>query len=177
MKKYSRRSRPYKHRRRRCFQTGGRKRGQIVSGLALLGLLTGVGLFASRPAHTAGGPIPVSVANTPLATTTADSPAKQPFMGFTGYTIKNGTSTGVPNSPLYSPIVVPDGKRLVIQTVSVYRFGQTSGESVTSFIEPYVAGQSAGYYALPLVPDDGTATPGTTQALNSIRRPDQHYQL
>ena len=31
---------------------------RLVSGLALLGLVAGLGLFASRPAHTAGGPFP-----------------------------------------------------------------------------------------------------------------------
>ena len=50
---------------------------RMVSGIALLGLLAGLGIFASRPAHTAGGPVPVSVTNTPQATRPVDiaSPA------------------------------------------------------------------------------------------------------
>ena len=90
---------------------GGRKRGRVVSGLALIGLLAGLGLFVSRPAHTAGGPIPVSVANTPLATTATDSPAKQPFQ----------QTLVITSNGLYTKFAtVPVGKRLVIESMTAF---------------------------------------------------------
>ena len=45
---------------------------RLLAGFGTLALFGAIGLLASRPAHTAGGPIPVSVANTPLATTVSD---------------------------------------------------------------------------------------------------------
>ena len=58
---------------------------RLLAGFGTAALLGAIGLFASRPAHTAGGPIPVSVANTPLATTAADMPSGTAISGSTKY--------------------------------------------------------------------------------------------
>ena len=91
-------------------QTNTRMRRQIVGGFALAGLLAGLGLFASRPAHTAGGPIPVSVANTPLATTDTTVAGRTPFSTRMDLTFVNGSASGT--------VTVPAGKRLVLTYVS-----------------------------------------------------------
>ena len=51
---------------------------RLLAGFGTLVLLASLGLFASRPAHTAGGPIPVSVANPILAVADTES-ARGPF--------------------------------------------------------------------------------------------------
>lgn len=87
---------------------------RLLAGLGTLALVAGVGLFASsRPAHTAGGPVPVSVANTPLATTAADNLALQ------SVTITNELSNATPGGKASSTFyTVPTGKRLVVDYVS-----------------------------------------------------------
>ena len=52
---------------------------KVISGLALISPATGLGLLASRPAHTAGGPIAVNVANAPLPTTDTTLAGRTPF--------------------------------------------------------------------------------------------------
>ena len=84
---------------------------RLGGGLALLALVAGVGLFASRPARTAGGPIPVTVANPSLAVTDADA-ARQ---AVTGHLLLFGPVFSSPSGTLYT---VPADKRLVIETVS-----------------------------------------------------------
>lgn len=57
---------------------------RLLAGLGTLTLLAGIGLLASRPAHTTGGPVPVTVTN-PVQN--RDSPARQPvdtFITITG---------------------------------------------------------------------------------------------
>ena len=83
---------------------------RLLAGIGLLALLAAVGLFASRPAHSVGGPVPVTVTNTPLAVSSLDNPARQPvelqpFLSSVGQT-----------STFYT---VPAGKRLVIEYVNV----------------------------------------------------------
>ena len=83
---------------------------RLLAGFGTLTLLAGIGLFASRPAHSVGGPVPVTVTNTPLAVSSLDNPARQP----------------VELQPLLSSVgklstfyTVPAGKRLVIEYVNV----------------------------------------------------------
>ena len=84
---------------------------RLLAGFGTLALVAGVGLFASsRPAHTAGGPIPVTVANVPLVTTAADNPAKQPVE------LQNVLNSAGTFQVFYT---VPAGKRLVIEYVNV----------------------------------------------------------
>ena len=86
-------------------------RVRLVSGLTLLALLGGIGLFASRPAHTAGGPVPVTVANTPLATRPVDiaTPA-QPFALRMDLTFADGFAK--------KTFTFPANKRLVLTYIS-----------------------------------------------------------
>ena len=53
---------------------------RLLAGFGTAALLGAVGLFASHPAHSVGGPVPVTVTNAPLATRPIDiaTPA-QPF--------------------------------------------------------------------------------------------------
>ncbi len=84
---------------------------RLLAGFGTLTLLAGLGLLASRPARTAGGPIAVNVANTPLATTPTTEPAFQPF--------KNRLNqTSATSQVATASFTVPVGKRLVIETVS-----------------------------------------------------------
>lgn len=86
-------------------------RVRLISGLTLLGLLAGIGLFASRPAHTAGGPVPVVVANTPLTTRSVDiaTPA-QPFALRMDLTFTDGY--------VANTFTVPANKRLVLTYIA-----------------------------------------------------------
>ena len=52
---------------------------RYFAAVSLLALLAAVGLFASRPAHTAGGPVPVTVSNT-VQNRDTEGPARQPFV-------------------------------------------------------------------------------------------------
>ena len=82
---------------------------RLFAGIGTLTLLAGIGLFASRPAHTAGGPVPVAVTNTPLyaVTRASDDPARQPV----SITVElDGTPTGI--------YQVPAGKRLVVEYIA-----------------------------------------------------------
>ena len=83
---------------------------RLLAGFSSLALLAGIGFFASRPAHTAGGPVPVTVANSPLSTTAADNPARQP-VEVQEFLHNPGVTT-----TFYT---VPAGKRLVIEYVNI----------------------------------------------------------
>ena len=84
---------------------------RLLAGFGTLTLLAAVGLFASRPAHTAGGPVPVAVANTPLATRLVDiaTPA-QPFALRMDLTFADGFAE--------KTFTVPANKRLVLTYIS-----------------------------------------------------------
>ena len=84
-------------------------RVRLVSGLTLLGLLAGIGLFASRPVHGVGGPVPVTVANSSLAVTDTDA-ARQAVSGT--LILTDAVSFGT----LYT---IPADKRLVMETAGV----------------------------------------------------------
>ena len=139
---------------------------RLLAGVGTLTLLAAIGLFASRPARTAGGPIPVTVANAPLGVTVADNPAKQPFQASVPILLQNGlTAASGPSIP------VPVGKRLVIQTVSLWRNGTlTPGEGVRGYVGCTVNGSTI-FYPLPFAPTDGTVVPGTMQAVTLYADP------
>lgn len=83
---------------------------RLIAGVGLLALLGGLGLAASHPAHSTGGPVPVAVTNAPLATKAADDPALQPVELQPAFVTVNYSTV------LYT---VPAGKRLVIEYVNV----------------------------------------------------------
>lgn len=139
---------------------------RVASGLALLGLMAAVGLFASRPAHTAGGPVPVTVANTPLPTTAADNPAVQPFQQEISYYFDVGSRTAVLDS---EGIIVPAGKRLVIQTVSEYSTSRAS-TGMKTFIHVKSRGVN-GQYSLPPLQNIGQPYPGAVQTITLYADP------
>ena len=88
---------------------------RLLAGIGTAALVAAVGLFASsRPAHTAGGPIPVTVSNSSLNVTDADNPARQPFAHTSYLSLPVGTAF------VNDSIPVPAGKRLVIEYVEVF---------------------------------------------------------
>ena len=92
---------------------------RLLPGFGTLTLLAGIGLLASRPAHTAGGPIGVTVTNTPLATTAADNKDKQAFQSYVYVGLSNGSYDSTADTK-----AVPVGKRLVIESVTARARGQ-----------------------------------------------------
>ncbi len=85
---------------------------RLLAAFGTLALLASAGLFASsRPAHTAGGPVPVTVANTSLAVTDAAAARQAVSRTLT----LSGEIFTVPFGTLYT---VPANKRLVIETMS-----------------------------------------------------------
>ena len=87
---------------------------RFLAGFGTLAVLGGLGLASSRPAHTAGGPIAVSIANAPLSTTPTDNPNKQGVQFTSLYFIADGAQT----AGRLGVYKVPAGKRLVIETVT-----------------------------------------------------------
>ena len=88
---------------------------RLFAGVGTLTLLAGIGLFASRPAHTAGGPVAVSVANTPLAVLNRDT--DNPARHAVGDTLNLG-SESLGKVLVGSLYTVPANKRLVIEHLS-----------------------------------------------------------
>ncbi len=128
---------------------------RFFAAFGLLALVGAVGLVSSRPARTAGGPIAVSVANTPLAVTTASG---TPAEGF----IEIGSPTNsVFNKLLYT---VPAGKRLSVDTLTLFTgiIGDTSGYTGL-IIHKDAAGNEISYFILSAGPGTGGLS-GTTQA-------------
>ena len=131
---------------------------RLLAGVGTLTLLVGIGLISSRPAHTAGGPIPVTVANT-VENHDLDKPARQPF------TIRVYPTASTPQN-----FTVPAGKRLVIQQVSAFNFGSTTVEDValyslvsgkaSALLVPFTVNNQGIVYASQAVTD--YADPGTT---------------
>lgn len=141
-------------------------RARIAGAFALVGLTAGLGMFASRPAHTASGPIAVTVANSPLAVTLTDAAApKQPFNGGTVYRFSGAdTFAAVDTGDGFAPIQVPAGKRLIVQTVAATADGGGNERRFQASIAG-VAGGVVKYYPLPIVSDFGIPFAGTTQAI------------
>ena len=139
---------------------------RLMAGFGTLALLAAVGLFASRPAHSGGGPVPVTVTNT-VSNRDTEGPARQPFVATLALKILNGNSTGsnnsLPNGTQTFP--VPVGKRLIVQTISMYRDGTfAANSSVQVYVNASVNGSYASY-ALPVVPNSGGLFPGIAQGL------------
>ncbi len=82
---------------------------RLLAGFGTLTLLTGIGLLSSRPGHTTGGPVPVTVTN---SIQNRDSSARQPVDTF--MTI-NGSGLGSASNLVYK---VPAGKQLVVESVT-----------------------------------------------------------
>ena len=100
-------------------------RVRVVSGLALIGLLAGLGLFAARPAHTAGGPIAVNVANTAQ---TQDGDGRQPVEG---QILVSSTDNTAYNKLVYT---VPAGKRLIVESMTLTPTGFDSVNGYTALV-------------------------------------------
>ena len=83
---------------------------RLLAGFGTLALAGAIGLVSSHPAHTAGGPITVSIANTPLATTDTTLSGRTPFSKRLDLNFVSGSASGT--------VVVPAGKRLVLTYVS-----------------------------------------------------------
>ena len=99
---------------------------RMVSGCALLALLGTIGLFASRPAHTAGGPVPVAVTNT-VQNRDVDNATHEPFQS------RNTVSFNGPF--IHEPLVqVPKGKRLVIVSMTA-EYNNAPVNSYSIFLE------------------------------------------
>lgn len=139
---------------------------RLLAGFGAAALLGAVCLVSSRPAHTAGGPIAVNVANTPLAVTVAgDSAAKQPFVAGTVYRFQDtDTFAGVDTTDGFAAIPVPAGKRLIVQTVGVTAGGGDGSSSFQASIAATVSGKG-NYFPLPIISDFGIPFAGTTQAV------------
>jgi hypothetical protein len=138
-------------------------------GLGTAALVTGVGLFASsRPAHTAGGQVPVTVANT-VPTTDLDSPDQKPFQ----ITLSPSSSTSNVGEDTYT---VPAGKRVVIDYYSAELTEYPLGGYGYVYLITTVNGQTAYYKVIPpqssAVPMNQLtkiyADPGTTITADSI---------
>jgi hypothetical protein len=100
---------------------------RLLAGFGTAALVIGVGLFASsRPAHTAGGPIPVSIANLPLPTT---GPALQPVDVYIHAYSTTNQSYG---NLVYT---VPAGKRLVVESMTLIQLSLADNTiSYTGFV-------------------------------------------
>ena len=129
---------------------------RLLAGFGTAVLLAGVGLFASsRPAHTEGGPVPVVVSNAPLPVLNrdTDNAARQPFQTSAFFQTASGAikrGLAVPTRTLVE-IPVPDGKRLVIQGVSITEASYLSGERPSATLATTADGRLAvhtlGYFA------------------------------
>ena len=137
---------------------------RLLAGFGTLTLLAGLGLFASRPARTAGGPIAVSVANTPLATMPTDLAAPtQPFQ----HTFQAATDL---KTSISKSIVVPAHKRLVIEYVSASIIEHPIGVGGTAYLATTADEETVTYYTVHNVQDSDKrsqsvriyADPGTT---------------
>ena len=88
---------------------------RLTAGFGTAALVASVGFFASsRPAHTAGGPLPVAVANT-VASRDAENPGRQPFALRLIFH---------PSQP--ATFDVPAGKRLVLTQLYAHTASQTA---------------------------------------------------
>ena len=137
---------------------------RLLAGVGLLALLGGIGLMSSRPARTAGGPIPVTVSNLPLPTLPTDVAApRQPV----GTQVLVTVTGGFGSDTVYT---VPAGKRLVIETISATtEFPNTAPNSYSVLV---VINNFAAFSAFPLLPSGSFASgsqsvhlyadPGTT---------------
>ena len=136
---------------------------RLLAGFGTLALLAAIGLFASRPAHTAGGPVPVTVANSSLATADLDDPDQQPFQ----VTLSPHSSTTNQATDTYT---VPAGKRAVIDYYSAQLTEYPLGGYGYEYLITTAQGNTAYYKAVPPIASASPlnqmtriyADPGTT---------------
>ncbi len=136
-------------------------RAPHVRRAALVALFTAVAtLLAAGPAA-AVGPTPVTVTGGPVATYAAPA---TPFATTIYVNIYAGTNSGAANGNFtgVQAVTVPAGKRLVVQSMSAYRFGTvTNGTSVQVFADAATNG-SVNAWAIPPIVAVGSDFPGTT---------------
>ncbi len=89
---------------------------RLLAGFGAAALLAGLGLAAARPVRSAGGPIAVAIANTPLPTTATDDHDKQGVQYEVFLPVVSNGNSG--NSGFDTRYTVPAGKRLVIESIS-----------------------------------------------------------
>ena len=131
---------------------------RLLAGSGTAALVIGVGLFASsRPARTAGGPIPVVISNAPLHVSDAEA-ARTPFQITLTPAVE---SLSLPHGVLVpidylGTFRVPDGKRLLLQglSASFSSFQQTEAPLITLST---VVGGSPGSHFFPDVPQPADA--------------------
>ena len=123
---------------------------RLLAGFGMLALLGGIGLASSRPARTAGGPVPVTVANVPLPSLPTDVAAPSQPVGVQGLaTVTNGFG----RSTVYT---VPAGKRLVVETVSATT--EYPADTPNSFSVLVLDGSYKHFIAFPVQPSGSLAT-------------------
>ena len=128
---------------------------RLFAGIGTLTLLAGLGLLASRPAHTAGGPIAVTVTNPLVGVTDADS-ARQ---AVSSQITLSGPVFSAPSGTLYT---VPADKHLVLESMSVA--GNLSDTNKYSIFVTTTQGGVETQTFFDLVPD-GSRFPGMIQPM------------
>ena len=146
------------------------RRARLAAGFFLLALVAAISLAASRPAHTAGGPIAVTVANAPLPTVPTDvSAPTQPFQ----YTFQPSSDA---MSRISESITVPLHKRLVIEYISASLNQYSPGIGGFVDLQTTAGGDTVYYYLTDSITDFSKrnqqvriyADPGTTVTVEAV---------
>jgi hypothetical protein len=117
--------------------------------------------------NTVSNPVPAKITNTTLPTVASDNPAFQPFQASIYVSIANGSNSGGDNgnvSPGTQTVLIPAGKRLVVQTVSMYRQGTIATQTVQIFINSSFGGTYTAF-ALPVVGGTTASYVGAAQPM------------
>ena len=144
---------------------------RLLAGFSSLVLLAAVGLFASRPAHTAGGPVPVTISNT-IRTQDVDNAARQPFQIEIPFVSNSANSS--------SSFPVPSGKQLVLENISALTYtpsdpvvevvvSTTVGEQTVRQDVGFASTLSKGFRVMPVVPVRLYADGGSTVTVTTVR--------
>ncbi len=144
---------------------------RLLAGFGTLTLLAGIGLFASRPAHTAGGPVPVAITNAPLAVVNSPADVAAPTQPFQ-WTFQPGSDTLVTAS---ESITVPLHKRLVIEYVSASLNQFSPGIGGYVYLDTIAGGNEVSYRVTNEIQDFNKhnqtlriyADPGTTVTIGA----------
>jgi hypothetical protein len=132
------------------------------------GLIATLAICAASQSAVFAANQPVVVTNTTAKPVpTIDTAAQQPFQANIYINIANGASGGGDNSnvsPGTQTILIPPGKRLVVQTVSVYRSGAISTQTVQVFINSSVGGAYCAF-ATPIIPASTASYVGIAQPM------------
>lgn len=113
---------------------------RILASAGILSLLGTIGLLSSRPAHSGGGPVPVTIANTPVPTNPTDVAVPSQAIQFLSQPDTYGTNS----LEAENDIQVPAHKRLAIEYISA-ALGTGTG-AVT--VETISGGNLAAYYLI-----------------------------